>query len=264
MKKIIIFAAALAALVSCNKSVIVSSVEAEEPGFISLGISTSDVMVETKGLATNADLTGYNITLINKSTSKTVWTKEYEAAVADADLWKVAPGNYTIKVENKSESEVYPNNTSAGEIRIAGQKDVKVDAGQTSICSIACSPVNAKISFNATSEFLSMFQGATVSVTGSERTAELGSVTNSFGKPAFFNPMQVSWTLNATVFSVVNEYSGFVTLEAAKWSKVTFKTNSTNGIISLEISVNGEITDIIPLDVTIDPSTGGVTTTPGI
>ena len=76
--------------------------------------------------------------------------------------------------------------------------------------------------------------------------------------------MEVRWTLKASVFSVAQEYSGVVTLEAAKWSKVTFKTNSTNGIISLEISVNGEITDIIPLDVTIDPSTGGVTTTPGI
>ena len=263
MKKIIIFAAALAALVSCNKSVIVSSVEADEPGFISLGISTSDVMVETKGLAANADLTGYNITLINKTTSEELWTKKYADALSES-VWKVAPGTYTIKVENKSESEVYPNTSSAGEIRIAGQTDVTVNAGQTSICSIACSPVNAKISFNATSEFLSMFQGATVSVTGSKRTAELGSVTTSFGTEAFFNPMEVRWTLKASVFSVAQEYSGVVTLEAAKWSKVTFKTNSTNGIISLEISVNGEITDIIPLDVTIDPSTGGVTTTPGI
>lgn len=263
MKKLIIFSAALVALVSCNKSIIEMPVASDEKGYIVLDVATSDVMVETKALAANASLDGYNITLINKTTSAT-WTKEYGEAVADASLWKVDQGTYTIKVENKSEKEVYPNNTSAGEIRIAGQKDVTVNAGQTSICRIACSPVNAKISFNATSEFLSMFQGATVSVTGSERTAELGSVTTSFGTPAFFNPMQVSWTLNATVFSVANEYSGFVTLEAAKWSKVTFKTNSTNGIISLEISVNGEITDIIPLNVTIDPSTGEVTTTPGI
>ena len=263
MKKLIIFSAALAALVSCNKSVIVSSVEADEPGFISLGISTSDVMVETKALAANTSLAGYNITLTNKKTSET-WTEEYETAVANANLWKVAPGNYTIKVENKTEKEVYPDNTSAGKIRIAGQKDVDVTAGKTSTCTVECQPVNAKISFNATSEFLSMFQGATVSVTGSERTAELGSVTTSFGTEAFFNPMEVRWTLKASVFSVAQEYSGVVTLEAAKWSKVTFKTNSTNGIISLEISVNGEITDIIPLDVTIDPSTGGVTTTPGI
>ena len=106
MKKIIIFAAALAALVSCNKSVIVSSVEAEEPGFISLGISTSDVMVETKGLATNADLTGYNITLIDNDTpSKPLWTKEYADAQAES-VWKVAPGTYTIKVENKTMDEV--------------------------------------------------------------------------------------------------------------------------------------------------------------
>lgn len=266
MKKLIIFSAALAALVSCNKSIIEMPVASDEKGYIVLDVATSDVMVETKALTANTNLTGYNISLIDKATSTTLWTKEYAEAQENAELWKVAPGTYTIMVENKSEDEVYPNNTSAGEIRIAGQKDVTVNAGQTSTCSIACSPVNAKISFNATSEFLSMFQGATVSVTGSERTAKLGSVTTSFetATAAFFNPMKVSWNLKATVFSVENEYSGFVTLEAAKWSKVTFKTNSTNGIISLEISVNGEITDIIPLDVTIDPSTGGVTTTPGI
>ena len=264
MKKLIIFSAALAALVSCNKSIIEMPVASDEKGYIVLDVATSDVMVETKALAANTNLTGYNISLIDKATSTTLWTKEYEAAQTEEDAWKVAPRNNTNKVENKREKEVYTNNSSAGEIRIAGQKDVTVNAGQTSTCSIACSPVNAKISFNATSEFLSMFQGATVSVTGSERTAELGSVTTSDGTPAFFNPMEVRWTLEATVFSVAQEYSGVVTLQAAKWSKVTFKTNSTNGIISLEISVNGEITDIIPLNVTIDPSTGEVTTTPGI
>ena len=242
MKKIIVFAAALAALVSCNKSVIVSSVEADEPGFISLGISTSDVMVETKGLTANADLAGYNITLINKTTSQT-WTKEYKDAVADADLWKVAPGTYTIKVENKSESEVYPNNTSAGEIRIAGQTDVTVTAGKTSPCTVNCQPVNAKVSFCATSQFFEVFSAASVSVTDGTRTVDLGSVGTSFGDEAFYNPGDITWKLSAKIGETTKTYSGIVKLSAKQWSKVTFGTSSTNGGINITINVNGTMTE---------------------
>ena len=253
MKKIIVFAAVLAALVSCNKSVIVSSVEAEEPGFISLGISTSDVMVETKGLTANADLAGYNITLINKTTSQT-WTKEYKDAVADADLWKVAPGNYTIKVENKTEKEVYPNNTSAGEIRIAGQKDVTVNAGQTSTCTVNCQPVNAKVSFCATSQFFEVFSAASVSVTDGTRTVDLGSVGTSFEDEAFYNPGDITWNLSAKIgeTETTKSYSGIVTLAAKKWSKVTFGTSSTNGVINITINVNGTM-DGVDVPTTVDP-----------
>lgn len=250
MKKIIIFAAALAALVSCNKSVIVSSVEADEPGFISLGISTSDVMVETKGLATNANLDGYNITLINKTTSQT-WTKEYKDAVADADLWKVAPGTYTIKVENKTEEEVY--RTSAGEVRIAGEKDVDVTAGKTSTCTVECQPVNAKVSFCATSDFLSIFSAPSVSVTDGTRNVNLDTVGEDFGKAAFYNPGKITWKLTATVDGKSKNYSGELTLVANQWSKVTFNTSSTNGIISIEITVNGEMTEVVNESASVNP-----------
>lgn len=242
MKKIIIFAAALAALVSCNKSVIVSSVEADEPGFISLGISTSDVMVETKGLATNANLDGYNITLINKTTSEELWTKDYSEA-KNENVWKVAPGTYTIKVENKTMDEVYPDNTSAGEIRIAGQTDdVTVTTGHTSTCTVNCQPVNAKVSFCAPSEFSSIFKNPTVSVTGGTRNVNLGAVGASQGTPAFFEPGEITWNLSATVDGQSKGYSGKITLVAKQWSKVTFGTSSTNGVIGITINVNGEMT----------------------
>ena len=243
MKKITIFAAALAALVSCNKSVIVSSVEAEEPGFISLGISTSDVMVETKGLATNANLDGYNITLINNDTpSKPLWTKEYADAQAES-VWKVAPGTYTIKVENKTEKEVYPNNTSAGKIRIAGQTDVTVTTGHTSTCTVECQPVNAKVSFCASSDdFLNIFKSPTVSVTDGTRTVSLGPVTTELGSGAFFEEGEITWNLSATVDGQSKSYSGTLDLVAKQWSKVTFSTSSTNGVIGISITVNGDMT----------------------
>ena len=241
MKKIIVFAAALAALVSCNKSVIVSSVEADEPGFISLGISTSDVMVETKGLTANADLTNYNITLIDNDTpSKPLWTKEYADAQAE-NVWKVAPGTYTIKVENKTEEEVY--RTSAGEVRIAGQTDVTVNAYQTSKCTVECQPVNAKVSFCATSEFFEVFSAASVSVTNGTRTVDLGSVGTSFGAEAFYNPGEITWKLSAKIGETTKTYSGIVKLSAKQWSKVTFGTSSTNGGINITINVNGTMTE---------------------
>ena len=251
MKKIIVFAAALAALVSCNKSVIVSSVEAEEPGFISLGISTSDVMVETKGLAANNDLTGYNITIIDKSNSTTYWEGEYEQA-KDESVWKVAPGTYTIKVENKSVSEVYPDNTSAGEIRIAGEKDVTVTAGKTSTCTVECQPVNAKVSFCATSDFLSIFSAPSVSVTDGTRNVSLGTVGATLGSAAFYNPGEITWNLTATVDGKSKNYSGKLTLVAKQWSKVTFNTSSTNGVISITITVDGNMTEVNE-SATVDP-----------
>ena len=251
MKKIIVFAAALAALVSCNKSVIVSSVEAEEPGFISLGISTSDVMVETKGLTANNDLTGYNITIIDKSNSTTYWEGEYEQA-KDESVWKVAPGTYTIKVENKSVSEVYPDNTSAGEIRIAGEKDVTVTAGKTSTCTVECQPVNAKVSFCATNEFLGIFTNPSVSVTDGTRTVSLGTVGATLGSAAFYNPGEITWNLTATVDGKSKNYSGKLTLVAKQWSKVTFNTSSTNGVISITITVDGNMTEVNE-SATVDP-----------
>ena len=251
MKKIIVFAAALAALVSCNKSVIVSSVEADEPGFISLGISTSDVMVETKGLTANASLDGYNITLINKTTSEELWTKKYADALSES-VWKVAPGTYTIKVENKTEKEVYPNNTSAGEIRIAGQTDVTVTAGKTSTCTVNCQPVNAKVSFCATSDFLKIFKDPSVSVTGGTRTVDLGTVGETLGSAAFYNPGEITWNLSATVDGQSKSYSGTLTLVAKQWSQVTFNTSSTNGVISITITVDGTMTEV-PVQTPVDP-----------
>ena len=251
MKKIIIFAAALAALVSCNKSVIVSSVEADEPGFISLGISTSDVMVETKALAANTSLAGYNITIIDKSNSTTYWEGEYEQA-KDESVWKVAPGTYTIKVENKSVSEVYPDNTSAGEIRIAGEKDVTVTAGKTSTCTVECQPVNAKVSFCATSDFLKIFKDPSVSVTGGTRTVDLGTVGETLGSAAFYNPGEITWNLSATVDGQSKSYRGTLTLVAKQWSKVTFNTSSTNGVISITITVDGTMTEV-PVQTPVDP-----------
>ena len=65
MKKTIIFAAALAAMTACNKSLIENVNPADSYGFIDLGITADTEMVVTKaGCVMDADaLATYNVTL---------------------------------------------------------------------------------------------------------------------------------------------------------------------------------------------------------
>ena len=63
MKKTIIAAAALVAMVGCNKGIIETPTAEAELGYINLGVNTDTEMVVNKGITTEAYLSGYNITL---------------------------------------------------------------------------------------------------------------------------------------------------------------------------------------------------------
>ena len=80
----------------------------------------------------------------------------------------------------------------------------------------------------------------------------LGTVASDFGDAAFFNPGSVTWNLTAKVGGTSKKYSGVVNLEAKKWSKVTFSTSSTNGVISITINVDGTMTEV-PVSAPVDP-----------
>ena len=76
MKKIIIFAAALAAMTACNKSVFETAAPSEGFGYINLGISADAEMVVTKAPTTPSSdaLANYTVTLKQGETAK--WTKK--------------------------------------------------------------------------------------------------------------------------------------------------------------------------------------------
>ena len=81
---------------------------------------------------------------------------------------------------------------------------------------------------------------------------DLGSVGTDFGAEAFYNPGEITWNLSAKIGETTKPYSGVVKLSAKKWSKVTFGTSSTNGVINITINVNGTM-EGVDVPTTVDP-----------
>ena len=286
MKKIIIFAAALAAMTALNKSVFETAAPSEGFGYINLGISADAEMVVTKaegegGESTNTAYSDYKVGLFDETGQIAKWvddnvniingyaTYSYVTATAQANLWKVPAGKYTVKVNDGNTTTVHANTTDLGKVRVEGSNTVTVTAGVSSDCTVTCTPANAKVSFITTDDFNKVFTTPSVSlkVKGATDDTALryGNVGTSFddAAQAFFEPVTITWTLNANLKNgEPKSYNNDITLETAKWTQVTFTTSSTNGSISLNIVVNGNITETINLNVTIDPITGNVTQTP--
>ena len=284
MKKIIIFAAALAAMTACNKSVLETATPSEGFGYINLGISADAEMVVTKANegseSTTPAFSNYMVGLFNADGTTAIWsdddanitngyaTYSYVTATEQANLWKVPAGKYTVKVNDGNTTTVYDETNALGKVRVEGSKTVTVTAGAPSTCKVICTPANAKVSFITTSEFNTVFTDPSVSLkvkdAADDNALPYGNVGTSFDNAAqaFFEPVTITWTLSATLGSADKTYSGDIALQKAKWTQVTFTTSSTNGNISLNIVVNGNITETINLNVTIDPITGNVTQTP--
>lgn len=280
MKKIIIFAAALAAMTACNKSVLETATPSEGFGYINLGISTDTEMVITKAggeETTTPGLSNYMVGLFN-SEGTAIWsddetnikdgyaTYSYVTASEQANLWKVPAGTYTVKVNDGNATTVYGETNTLGKVRVEGSNTVTVTAGVSSNCQVTCTPANAKISFITTDDFNKVFTSPSVSLKVKDDAStnkSYGTLGTSFDSAAqaYFEPVTITWTLSTTISSVSKTYSNDITLVKAKWTQVTFTTSSTNGSISLNIVVNGNITETINLNVTIDPITGAITQT---
>lgn len=280
MKKIMIIAAALAAMTACNKSVLETATPSEGFGYINLGISTDTEMVATKSITSAATLTGFKIGLFDENGTTAKWPTvegvavpadgyiDYSIANTKEELWKVPAGTYTVKVYDGNKTTVYDDDNALGKVRVAGSQPVTVTAGVSSNCTVTCTPANAKISFITTDDFNEVFENPSVTFKvkdAAEETAKnYGTLVTSFDNAAqaYFEPVTITWTLSANIGGTSNTsrtYSSDITLVKAKWTKVTFTTSSTNGSISLNIVVNGNITETIKLNVTIDPITGVIT-----
>ncbi len=265
MKKTIIAAAALVAMVGCNKNLIETPTVAEtEYGYINLGVSADTEMVVTKGVTTEQDgliLEGYNINIKNsEGVALSGWPKEYEA-IKDTEI-KVPAGRYTVEVENLTDAEAHKVGEK-GFVRVLGTGEVNVNAGLPADCPVACAPVNSKISFNYTEDFLKVFPQSEVTAGTSERTLPMNMLSSTAGTDnldaAYFPAgSEITWTLTTTNASGTKTYSNkeAIVLTQAKWTVVTFNVGSVEGSINVQISVNGEITEVIPVDAVIDPLEG--------
>lgn len=270
MKKIIIFAAALAAMTACNKSVLETATPSEGFGYINLGISADAEMVVTKTGTTPPDINTYNVRLLDNSSSP-VWTgnganeegwMEYSTAIANKNLWKVAAGTYKVEVENLTVTEAYANpadnSNHYGKLRLAGSSlPVTVNAGQETSCPVKCTAANSKVTFTTDDNFKDVF---TISATtlevkmGDHRTVSYTSLGTNHAEatPAFFEAGDVTWTLTTKVGETTKEYTKTLKLVAGEWTKVTFSSSTTDGQITLKITVDETMTEV-PVSESIDP-----------
>lgn len=262
MKKTVIMAAVLVAMVGCNKSIIESPVADSDYGYINLGVTAETEMVLTKGIITEADLTGYKINLTKDEVQVAGWPKEYSASID----WKVPAGNYTVMVYDKARvgnasdlSAVYALNDNKGDKYIYGSAGVTVVAGETAECEVNCTVQNSKISFAYDDKFNAIFTKGDFKVVDNNNGREALPVIESAHQEAnavYFEPVTLTWTLKATpkLGGVEKTYTGEVVLEKAKWSQVTFSSGNTDGQIDVEITVDGSMTVVTVSPIELDPT----------
>ncbi len=259
MKKIIIAAAALVAMTACNKNII--EVSNPEAGFgtINLGVTANEEIVVTKA-DSDVNTDNYQVTLYN-SEGISQGTKLYSAIKTDG--WKVAAGDYTLKVENILENTIY--DVEKGQVYIAGEsaEAFKVIAGVATEQTVNCAVKNSKVSFVYTAEFLEVFPTYTLNVTSGEKSFSLTMLQDDADRTnldyAFFAPGSVTWNLAATkADDSLKNYTSNFTTTAATWTIVTFDVGSTAGTINVKIEVDGTITEV-NISATLDPMSEGVT-----
>lgn len=271
MKKTIIMAAVLIAMVGCNKTLIESPVADSDYGYINLGVTAETEMVVTKGVTTTADLTGYKVNLLKDGVQLDGWPKAY-SSITD-DNWKVPAGTYTVmvydkaRVGNATEINAVYNNSDPTPAPIRGSKyiygecsNVTVSAGQPSTCTVNCTVQNSAVSFVTTEAFKEVFESASVSV--KEKKNDPRQFTPAIGNEhletnaVYFEPGTLTWTLTATpkLGGGAKTYSDDIVLPIKQWSQVTFSSGNTDGQINVTITVNDGMTTVTVPVIDIDPS----------
>ncbi len=250
MKKTIILAASILALLSCSEKNI------DVPyGRISLGVSSDMEIVVTKGITGEVDLRGYNISLIKEGVCQ--WTKEYEGIV-ESDLI-VPAGSYSIYVENLTDAEAHAS--GMGLVRVAGSESFEVIGDAITDCAVHCKPVNSKVSCIYTENFKVVYGNtAVVTLDKADRDLEMQMTpfvgeegVQIYGSEAYFAAEQeITWDVNAAVLGVAKHYTGKFTTIENKHTVIKFDA-ANSGMISIKVTVNDEISDVEELDVPIDP-----------
>lgn len=271
MKKIFIFAAALAAMTACNKNVLAPGLSDEDYGFIALNLDADTEIVATKAQTTvEKNGSEYNVTLYKKDGSNftTVWTKDYKD-IAASNL-KQPAGTYKIYAENYTVAESLAANNNYGDVRVTGNTDeIDLAAGATEPATVACSPVNAKVSIAYADGFTTTFTSPTVYINGDRRGAlemtPYSTETNADNSKsiAYFSETTttITYSLTATVNSTEKTWNGNFTITPQKWNKITFSSQN-NGSFEITITADDQITEVETVPVNLDPLEGTPTPNP--
>ena len=256
MKKLLISVFAIAAIVSCKKTVIDSPTD-KDFGYISFELSSdADMEVVTKAAQTADQLALYDVTLF-KGTDR-VWTKKY-SEVAEAEMKLAVGDNYNVYVENLSEEAAAPAD-GKGSVRLVGTEDnVVVSSGANTSVSVHCVPVNSRVTVDFDDDFYQIFSNPQLTLTDGERPFAMTNGHEIENGVYYSADTELTWTLETvlTADSTPKTYPGKtpVVTAAGKWTKITFSASLSNGSLKVTITADDEMQED-PVSVEIDPFEG--------
>ncbi len=271
MKKTIIAAAAIVAMVGCNKSLIETAVPESGYGYINLGVSADTEMVVTKALAdvSSEELAGYNVVITKQGAGEATYSGKYSGFTGDKT--KVEAGTYTVYVENNDVAGIYSADDSKGSVRVSDTETIIVKPGLESPCNIECLPQNSMISFIYTQEFVNVFGINPVTVTNTASGAyrartvsmTMDNATATETNAAYFEPsISHTWTFVPSSDSYKTKtYTGTITPVKAKWTQVTFAVGDAQGTIKVTVKADKEIVSVQTITATLDPASNNTTQT---
>lgn len=249
MKKTIIFAASLLALVACNKEVLTTG-DGSEVGYISFDLSAEDgVKVETKGNV--SDFSSYSIFIAGQ---------EYSYEEVNLKTLSLAPNSYQVYAENYTLAEAETEN---GHIRIASPAyTVNVQAGQVASQTVECTPQSAEVKVVYDSSFESVFSDKTFTLKKTDGTTRADGKTQMLtlteGTPVYWNVatdegLSLTYGITGTHSTQKGKtYGGQITVKKACSYTITVTQTSSKGDVQLTITAVDNMTDM-EQTITVDP-----------
>lgn len=271
MKNLILSAMMIAAIfTSCSKD------DSDYEGYGNIAVNVnSDVnlsAVQTRAATTVTDettLNTYSFTVKRASVANTTWTGNY-TYIKSASF--AAATDYTISAENCNAATARTANSYYGQKRIYGESSqFAIKAGETTAVTLNCTVANSMVTVTLDNTTLgNYFSSYEVSIgdgTGdgqrmlkfdsSNTTAYFDAgVTLSYSISAKLKNSESTVTFNNTIALGTTENK----TEAAKNYNITVKASSSNGKISLTMTVDDSLTDVTVPEVAIDPYATTTTT----
>ena len=256
LKSAIKISAALLLLTACNELVF----ESQQMGSITLSLS-SDIEVDAQTKAASVDCSDFIVSI----NGTTLMGSPYSSESLYKDMTGLVPfGSYVLSAQSCTEKTALEANSGLGCVRYAGESGtVSVRSEESVPVTITCHMVNAKASIYLDESFTADFTDITASLSVDKRTVTVIDQKNTTGgQEVYFNVPQSGASLVYTVTGKIGEKtltytnaSSPMLLKAAKWAKITIKSNHNGNIGIPDIDVDDTMDDNHHTEY-IDPENG--------
>ena len=245
MKKVILIAASIFALASCNKDVNVTS---GNVGYLNFNLAADDVVVTTKAV-TDGQLNAY-----------TVYVGETFHTYGDikGKALELKPATYPIYAENMTPNEAHDGN---GALRLASpSQEVTITAGKTEDVTLACEVVNAKITVNFDASFKAAFSSWNV-VLGYDGDASRNfTITHeTVNTEYFYNIHSEGKGLKLSLTAIpefdpenVKSNVAELAIEARHHYTVNYSAG-TSGYVNITVTADDTLIEEDPQNITVNP-----------